>query len=106
MKSFAVVFAVLFDCFDSYRPIQHFIQLCRDVSSWVEPVLSRNNCILLNDTTSAAGKARTRNHSISSQALYHWATELWYLQQAWFQVFLADSGDSDQAMQKLRLSES
>ena len=44
-----------------------FFQLRRDRSSWIEPVLS-----LLQDT----GEARARNVSVSSQALYHWATAL------------------------------
>ena len=49
-------------------------QLCRDGSSWVEPVLSKDKCVLLKVTCSDASEARTCNPSVSSQALYHWAT--------------------------------
>ena len=37
---------ILFCLFDSLRPSQ-----CRDGSSWVEPVLSMDKCVLLKDTT-------------------------------------------------------
>ena len=47
-------------------------QLCWDRSSWVEPVLSKDKCVLLKD--SDAGEARTGGQLVSSQALYHWAT--------------------------------
>ena len=47
-------------------------QLCRGRSSWVEPVLSKDKCVLLSDV----GEARTHGPSVSSQALYHWATAL------------------------------
>ena len=47
-------------------------QVCRDWSSWVEPVLSKDKCVLLKDTTqySDAGEAEPRSLSVSSQALY------------------------------------
>ena len=32
--------------FDSLRPSQQFFQLCRDGSSWVEPVLSKDGMYL------------------------------------------------------------
>ena len=59
-------------------------QLCRDGSSWVEPVLSQDKCVLLKDTTQwrqwgntvAPGEARTHGPSALSQALNHWATVL------------------------------
>ena len=38
----------LFVLFDSLRPSQHFFQLCRDGSSWVEPVLSKDLSVLVN----------------------------------------------------------
>ena len=37
---------ILLFLFDSLRPSQ-----CRDASSWVEPVLSMDKCVLLKDTT-------------------------------------------------------
>ena len=33
-----------------YVPVNNF-QLCQDGSSWVEPVLSKDKCVLLKDTT-------------------------------------------------------
>ena len=50
-------------------------QLCRDRSSWVEPVLSKDKCVLLKDT-SDAGEAQTRGPLVSSQALYNSAAVL------------------------------
>ena len=47
-------------------------QLYRDGSSWVEPVLS----FLLKDTRQWRWWGSTRGPSVSSQALYHWATAL------------------------------
>ena len=38
----------LFVLFVSLRPSQHLFQLCRDGSSWVEPVLSKDLCVLVN----------------------------------------------------------
>ena len=37
---------VVFAWFESLHSSQQF-QLCRDVFSWVEPVLSKDNCVLL-----------------------------------------------------------
>ena len=51
-------------------------QLCRDGSSWIEQLLSDDKCFLLKDTMQCAGKAQTRNPSVSSQALYHWVTAI------------------------------
>ena len=51
-------------------------QLCRDRSSWVEPVLSRINVSCSRTQRSDASEAPTPNPSVSSQALYHWATAL------------------------------
>ena len=48
-----------------YVPVNIF-QLCRDGSSCVEPVLSKDKCVFLN-----AVEARSRGPSVSSQALYH-----------------------------------
>ena len=45
-------------------------QLNRDGSSWVEPVLSKDKCVL---QRSKASEGRTRGPSVSSQALYHCA---------------------------------
>ena len=39
-------------------------------ASYVDPVLSKDQSVLLEDTM----QAWTRNSSVSSQALYHWAT--------------------------------
>ena len=41
-------YACLFVWFDSLRPINN-LQLNRDGSSWVEPVLSEDKCVLLKD---------------------------------------------------------
>ena len=50
-------------------------QLCRDRPSCFEPVLSKEKCVLLNDTQhSEAGEAC--GPSVSNQALYNWATVL------------------------------
>ena len=51
-------------------------QLCQDGSSWAEPVLSKDKCVLLKDTTKWAREAQTCNPSVLSQALYHWTTAL------------------------------
>ena len=51
-------------------------QLCRNRPSWVELVLSKDKCVLLNTQWCHAGEARTHGPSVSSQALYHWATVL------------------------------
>ena len=51
-------------------------QSCRDMSSWVEPVLSLDWCVLLKDTRQWCRWAQTHSPSVSSQALYHWATAL------------------------------
>ena len=56
---------VLFDLI-LYVPSTIF-QLNRDGSSWVEPVLSYDKCVLLKD----ASDAQTSGPSVSSQALYH-----------------------------------
>ena len=45
------LYIFLFVSFDSICPSQQFFQLCQDGSSWVEPVLSKNKCVLLKDTT-------------------------------------------------------
>ena len=41
----------LFIWFYSLRPSQQFFQLCLDGSFWVEPVLSKDKCVWLKDTT-------------------------------------------------------
>ena len=51
-----------------YVPVKN--QLCRDGPSYVDPVLSKDQCVLLEDTM----QAWTRNSSVSSKALYHRAT--------------------------------
>ena len=51
-------------------------QLYRDGSSWVEPVLSKDQCSCLRTQCSDTGEAPTRGPSVLSQALYHWATAL------------------------------
>ena len=50
-------------------------QLCWDRSSCVEPVLNKDKCDLLKDTTQWRRWGST-GPSVSSQALYHWATAL------------------------------
>ena len=63
---------ILFDLI-LYIPSTIF-QLYRDGSSWVEPVISKDKCVLLKDhNESDAGEARTRGPSVSSLALYHCA---------------------------------
>ena len=47
------------------------IQLHRDGSSWVEPVLNWDKCVAQGQQRSDAGEARTRGPSVSSQALDH-----------------------------------
>ena len=37
--------------YNLYVPQSTIYQLCRDGSSWVEPVLSKDKCVLLKDTT-------------------------------------------------------
>ena len=50
--------------FDSYIPSTIF-QLCRDGSSWVEPVLSYDLCVLLKDTTQWRLWGSNRGPSVS-----------------------------------------
>ena len=60
--------------FDSLRPLNN-LSVMRDGSSWVEPVLSLNvSCS--RTTTQWRRWGSTRGPSVSSQALYHWATAL------------------------------
>ena len=40
---------VLFDLI-LYVLVNNYLQLCGDGSSWVEPVLSKDKCVLLKDT--------------------------------------------------------
>ena len=44
-------FVCLFFYLILYNFQQFFMQLCPDGSSWVEPVLSNDKCVLLKDTT-------------------------------------------------------
>ena len=44
-------------------------QLCRDGTSWVEPVLSMDKCVLLRDKRGEADEAPTRNPSVSSPGI-------------------------------------
>ena len=66
-----ILFCVFDMIFTSKSTIFHF---CRDESSWVEPVLSNDQCVLLKDTRIDANETRT--HNPLSQALHHcdWAT--------------------------------
>ena len=66
-----------YDLFDLilYLPSTIF-QLCRDGSSWFEPVQSRINVTCSRTQRSGTGEAGTREPSVSSQALYYWATGL------------------------------
>ena len=67
-----ILFVCLIWCFTSQSTI---FQLCQGGSSWVEPILSKDKCVLFKDTTQCrTGVARARSLSVSSQALYHWAT--------------------------------
>ena len=62
---------ILFACFDSLHPIKAstILQLCRDGSSWVEPVLKAIiNVSCLRTQCSDASEARICGHSVSSQA--------------------------------------
>ena len=63
--------------FDLILYVQSTIfHLCKDGSSWAEPVLARMNVSCSRTQRSDAGEAWTRGPSVSSQALYHWATAL------------------------------
>ena len=65
-----VCFVCLFDLI-LYVP-SIIVQLYRDGSSWVVPVLSWVKCVLLKDHNAVLpGEARTRGPSVSSQTLYH-----------------------------------
>ena len=44
------IYTSLFVWSDSLHPSQQFFQLCRDRFSWVEPVLSKDQCVLLKNT--------------------------------------------------------
>ena len=60
-----------------FTPQSTIFQLCQDGSSWVEPVLKvRINVSCSRTQRSDTCEARTSNPSVSSQALYHWATAL------------------------------
>ena len=66
-----------FICFFWFFMSQSTIfQSCLEESSCVEPVLSRWLSVLLRTQPNASGVAQTRNLSILSQALYHWAPAL------------------------------
>ena len=52
-----------------YIPVNAF-QLCRDGSFWVEPVLSKDNCVLLKDITQWCCEAQIGGPLVSNQALY------------------------------------
>ena len=43
------ILAFMFVLFDSLRPIQQFFIFFRDGSSWAEPELSKDKCVLLKD---------------------------------------------------------
>ena len=65
----------LFVWFDSLRPINDLSVIKgRVFLGWTSTKLGF--MFLLKDTHSDAGEARTRGPSVSSQALYHWATAL------------------------------
>ena len=51
-------------------------QLCPDGSSWFEPVLSKDYCVLLKDTMQWCWRCSNHNPWILRQALYHWASAL------------------------------
>ena len=67
---------ILFDLI-LYVPVDNFSVMSGRVLL-VEPVLSKDKCVLFKDTMwlSDAGEAWNCNPSISRQALYHWATAL------------------------------
>ena len=47
-----------------FASLSTIFQLCGDGSSWVEPVLSKDKCVLLKTQHSVAGEARTRGPSV------------------------------------------
>ena len=57
-----------------FTPQSTIFLLCWDGSSWVEPVLSKDICVLLKDQTQWCRWGSNPGPSVSSQALYHWAT--------------------------------
>ena len=73
MQNYLACKELVFVWFDSLRTSQQFFQLCQDGPSWVDPVLSKNKCVLLKVTARDATEARTRDPSVSSQALSHCA---------------------------------
>ena len=80
---------ILFVWFDLilYIPSTIF-QLCRDRSSWVEPVLSLMMNVSCSRTQhSDPGEARAHGPSVSSQALYHWAPFIGHVNWSWFVMF-------------------
>ena len=58
-------------------------QLYRTWSSWVEPILSKDICVLLKDTTQWRRWGSNPGLMVSSQALHHWAT-VW--KTLWIQI--------------------
>ena len=79
-NNFLIFNLCLFDLI-LYLPVNNFSVICWDRSSSVEPVLSKDRT-----QHSDAGDAQTHGPSISSQALYHWATALPYFQPDFHQV--------------------
>ena len=67
-------FVCLFDLI-LYVPSTIF-QLNRDWSSWVEPVLNLDKCVLLKDHNAVTPVRLKPAAPVSSQALYYWATAL------------------------------
>ena len=79
-------------------------QLCRDSSCWVEPLLSLDLCVLLKDTTQWRGWCSNPRPSVTSQALYHWATALpmKYLVNWWSLAIFSCDYDKADTQQTLR----
>ena len=70
------MFAYLFIWFDSLRPINNLsVKQGWVFLGWTSTKLGYM-CLAQGPQRSDAGEARTRSPSVSSQALYHWATAL------------------------------
>ena len=67
-------FFCLFDLIP-YVPVNNF-SVMSDGSSWVEPVLSKDQCVLLKNTTQWRQWVSNQQPFSLESALYHWATAL------------------------------
>ena len=62
--------------FDYLHPSQQFFSYVGTGLPWLNQYLARINVSCSKTQSSDAGEAQTHNPSVSSKALYHWATAL------------------------------